>query len=243
MRCGLSPSVLENHSLTQAFALLRDPALNFLEGAPREERAEFRRTVVSLVLATDMAKHFEVLSAWKAHLLSQALGGVDAEQARSPTAAAGRRAGPVAGAAPSGAPAQPLTPDERRLYLMSALKRAPLRALEGELLNGSAARRAQFADLSNAARPRALHVEWCRRVNDEFWSQGDEERRLRLPVSPVCDRSTANVPESTAGFLNFLAIPLMQAWASRFPGARPLAQTAEENLAYWEAQPRPPKAP
>lgn len=66
-------------------------------------------------------------------------------------------------------------------------------------------------DLSHAALPQELHLQWSRRVTQEFLDQGDEECRLGLPVSPLCDRSTlTDLGKSQRGFIEFVCLPLYE---------------------------------
>lgn len=67
------------------------------------------------------------------------------------------------------------------------------------------------------------HLEWSVRIREEYYQQvcarvcpasclrqGDEERSLDLPISPLCDREElANFSKTQCGFLNFVVIPLM----------------------------------
>eukprot|EP00899_Mesostigma_viride_P017711 jgi/Mesvir1/25941/Mv20935-RA.1 len=54
----------------------------------------------------------------------------------------------------------------------------------------------KVADIGHAAKPLAIHQEWSRRVNEEFYLQGDAERAAGLLVSPFMDRYHNNVPKS-----------------------------------------------
>ena len=59
-------SVAENQSLYQALRLLEeDPKANFTVGLSQAHCKEMRNLVVSIVLATDMSKHFEILTQFK----------------------------------------------------------------------------------------------------------------------------------------------------------------------------------
>eukprot|EP01105_Mastigella_eilhardi_P003890 TRINITY_DN1507_c0_g1_i2.p1 TRINITY_DN1507_c0_g1~~TRINITY_DN1507_c0_g1_i2.p1 ORF type:complete len:276 (+),score=27.19 TRINITY_DN1507_c0_g1_i2:191-1018(+) len=59
-------SVLENWHASQAFELLLSrPEFNFTANFPEDMYQEFRALVVQLVLATDMAKHVEILGMWR----------------------------------------------------------------------------------------------------------------------------------------------------------------------------------
>lgn len=44
---------------------------------------------------------------------------------------------------------------------------------------------------------------------DEFFLQGDKERDLGLPFSPLCDRNNTLVAESQIGFIEFIVEPSM----------------------------------
>lgn len=45
---------------------------------------------------------------------------------------------------------------------------------------------------------------------EEFFRQGDKERELGLPFSPLCDRNNTLVAESQIGFIEFIVEPSMQ---------------------------------
>lgn len=55
-------SVNENMHAATAFQLLRRPACNFLAGLDADDYRFVRRTVIGIVLATDMASHAELLA-------------------------------------------------------------------------------------------------------------------------------------------------------------------------------------
>ena len=55
-------SVLEHHHLEAAFTLLHTPGYNFLRQLPRADYREFRATVIAMVCATDLKRHFEYIS-------------------------------------------------------------------------------------------------------------------------------------------------------------------------------------
>ena len=52
------------------------------------------------------------------------------------------------------------------------------------------------ADLSNPTKPLELYHKWVARVMEEFFRQGDRERALGLDVSPMCDRTSANIEKT-----------------------------------------------
>ena len=55
------------------------------------------------------------------------------------------------------------------------------------------------ADISNPAKPWDIHNRWTTRIMEEFFQQGDREKQLSLPPSPLCDRNTTSIPESQLG--------------------------------------------
>lgn len=64
-------SVLESHHASMTFRVLKNPDCNILENLSEEQLKELRRSVISLVLATDMANHFEYFSKFQHHLNTQ----------------------------------------------------------------------------------------------------------------------------------------------------------------------------
>uniref|UniRef100_A0A1I8F9G3 Phosphodiesterase n=1 Tax=Macrostomum lignano TaxID=282301 RepID=A0A1I8F9G3_9PLAT len=73
----------------------------------------------------------------------------------------------------------------------------------------------------------ALSSQWVTRVMEEFFSQGDREKALGLPVSPMCCRETANVEMS---FIDFIVHPLWEAWTELVhPDAEHILNTLEGN--------------
>jgi CheY-like chemotaxis protein len=64
-------SVLENHHSSLTFRVLRNSECNILESLNDDQFKELRRSIISLVLATDMANHFEYISKFQHHLENQ----------------------------------------------------------------------------------------------------------------------------------------------------------------------------
>jgi hypothetical protein len=67
------------------------------------------------------------------------------------------------------------------------------------------------ADIGHAAKSIELHEKWCRRVVEEFYTQGDIEKKLGLPVSMYCDRETTDISKSQVGFIKNIVLPLFNA--------------------------------
>ena len=67
------------------------------------------------------------------------------------------------------------------------------------------------ADISNVTKGREYCLWWTKNVVDEFFTQGDLEAQLQLPVTPFMDRSKACIPKQQLGFYNFIARPMYEA--------------------------------
>ncbi|XP_076749337.1 uncharacterized protein LOC143422515 isoform X2 [Xylocopa sonorina] len=93
------------------------------------------------------------------------------------------------------------------------------------------------ADISNPCRPWDISRKWSHKVCEEFFRQGDYERRLNLPVTPLCDRHTTSIPKIQAGFFKFVVTPLYEEW-HRFLGdglSVSLMKHLRDNQKKWEA--------
>jgi len=92
------------------------------------------------------------------------------------------------------------------------------------------------ADLSNPAKPGDIVLKWTRRVLAEFWAQGDEEKRLGLPLSPLCDREAEQwaVPKGQLGFINFVVLPLYTPLRSLIPEVQEALDNLKRTVAFWE---------
>ena len=64
-----------------------------------------------------------------------------------------------------------------------------------------------FSDISNPAKPNKISNEWTKRVYEEFFIQGDLEKKKGLRVSMFCDRETTNINKAMIGFINFVVLP------------------------------------
>lgn len=64
-------------------------------------------------------------------------------------------------------------------------------------------------DIAHPAKRWDLHHRWTELLLEEFFRQGDRERELGLPFSPLCDRNNTLVAESQIGFIEFIVEPSM----------------------------------
>jgi len=66
-----------------------------------------------------------------------------------------------------------------------------------------------MADLGHCARPWDIHKHLVAGLEVEFFSQGDRERELGLPVMPLMDRTRDNLASAQDFFLGQLVLPLL----------------------------------
>jgi len=90
-----------------------------------------------------------------------------------------------------------------------------------------------LCDVSNPLKPWEISSRLAALVSDEFFAQGDEEKRLGLPVGMLNDREKVSRSGSEHGFINFLVAPLTFATVSNFPMLHPLAVQMSSNLQEW----------
>lgn len=161
-------SCLEHMHCAITFGLLASKGTNFLNVLSFGDFASFRRTVVPMILDTDLARHFQSLSAFQQEFPEKAAPGED-------------------------------TPKRRQMLLGLVLK---------------------ACDVGASAKPFAIHAKWAAKINAEFYLQGDKERELGLPTSPLCDRSAGNISASQKGFYSFFVKPLFTALAGHLRSLR-----------------------
>ena len=71
-------------------------------------------------------------------------------------------------------------------------------------------------------------------LSEEFWRQGDLEKKKNLPVSFLCDRDQINIPQSQKGFINGFIIPTFENLVSVFPSLKFTLDNANNNLKEWQ---------
>ncbi|GLC67880.1 hypothetical protein PLESTF_000618600 [Pleodorina starrii] len=333
-------SPLENHHCAASFAVLKHSELDVTAGMSAAEKAGFRKTVIDLVMSTDMKQHFSILSHFNTvHRLAAysqqqqqqqqqqqsqqsqsqhgpgqgqgqgqagAHGGAQQGQQQQQqqgqghhqpapgegTAGGGGGTGAEgggggggglagshsvsiqlvsnngtggAGASPAPRMSSALSPHaleevvvlETKDGAASAAAVAP--STTGSVATTAAAATATAAAASTAPRPvddteRLLSLQlalkcadignlgrelecykrWVYGLEEEFFRQGDKERELGLPISPLSDRTKQGVSKSQTGFFDFVALPLVHAMAAAFPGAQPLLRAFLDNYNHWK---------
>lgn len=94
----------------------------------------------------------------------------------------------------------------------------------------------KVSDISNVSRPFDFANKWCDILNEEFFRQGDNEKKLGLGLSsPLNDRDNADKPKGQIGFYNFICLPLYNVVKRIFPGLSVNAEAVADNLKQWVA--------
>mmetsp|Transcript_21470 Transcript_21470/g.35503 ORF Transcript_21470/g.35503 Transcript_21470/m.35503 type:complete len:777 (+) Transcript_21470:186-2516(+) len=101
----------------------------------------------------------------------------------------------------------------------------------------------KVADMGNPGRKCPIYLKWAQNVMDEFYIQGDKEKERGLPVSSFMDRSNPQAKQCQTAFLDFLVLPMLNVWASVFPGSSFLLRNALDNREYWSLNDKIPPPP
>lgn len=68
------------------------------------------------------------------------------------------------------------------------------------------------ADLGNPCRPWMISRVWSNLICDEFYRMGQIERRLGVPLTPVCQRDKTSIAGIQTDFFRYIVLPLLELW-------------------------------
>jgi len=220
-------SVLENFHAAVTFSVLLRPNTQIFTSLELVQFTAFRRLVVELILVTDLKVHFSQVADFRLRLtdpefglapVSKEMGGEDGDEESSLCGQERNGSGTLAASAEE---AEKIRVEGIRLVLKMLIK---------------------AADLGHSAKTWAVHQEWSLKITEEFHTQGDEERRLGLPVAPMNNREGFDLAESQRGFLKFLCLPLWTEVAHldepqhAGDGFGDVLTACKDNLAKWQEQ-------
>ncbi|XP_064618530.1 high affinity cAMP-specific and IBMX-insensitive 3',5'-cyclic phosphodiesterase 8B-like isoform X3 [Lineus longissimus] len=203
-------AVLESHHAALAFQLTgKDDRVNIFKNLDRDDYRAIRQTIIDMVLATEMQKHFEHLSKFVNNIVKVYCKDTD-DSASVQSGAAGD---PLT---ESPSPNNGLsTPENRGLIRRMLIK---------------------CADISNPTRPLEMCQEWARRISEEYFNQTDDERSRGLPIMmPVFDRKTCSIPKSQISFIDYFLTDMFNAW-DEFSDCPELMTCLQTNYVYWKQQ-------
>ena len=90
------------------------------------------------------------------------------------------------------------------------------------------------ADLAHNTKLFNISLQWVELLSNEFWLQGDKEKSMNLPVSFLCERTNADIPNSQVGFIKGFIIPTFDVLVQMFPSLNYTVDNAKNNLYQWE---------
>lgn len=95
------------------------------------------------------------------------------------------------------------------------------------------------SDLGYFGKEKDLHIRWSNLAVEEFFLQGDMEKKLSLPVSTYCDRLTTSVPKCQIGLIRHICFPLYEVWC-KFLESEVVEQTVldriKSNMMLWQGR-------
>lgn len=92
------------------------------------------------------------------------------------------------------------------------------------------------SDLSASAKPWEVQSETVKGIFEEFYEQGDAERRAGKTPMAMMDRTQPDMQASSQlGFLNGICIPCYTLLYRLVPETKPLLSMCQENLARWQS--------
>lgn len=149
-------SVLERMHIAELYRILSKQEFDVFSTMEIAERTECRKIIIGMILATDLARHFQRISVLKTKTFAMS--------------------------------------EEAQGFELALLMETML----------------MLADLGHTTKPFAYHETWAQRISEEFFRQGEAEKSNDLPISPLCDRTQANLPRSQVTFLTLVATPLFE---------------------------------
>ncbi|XP_059156057.1 dual specificity calcium/calmodulin-dependent 3',5'-cyclic nucleotide phosphodiesterase 1B-like isoform X2 [Physella acuta] len=184
-------SILENHHLRVGLRMLAE--FKILNALDKDKFQEFKFMLTTMILSTDMANHFLLITNVKLMLLTS-------------------------------------TKCKSRIRIQRIMM---------FMLHA--------ADISNPAKPWNVHKVWVSLLCEEFFAQGDKEKELKLPVSPNCDRLTANIATLQIGFAQTFGKETFEVLDSMvekeltnaglvYNGYKPWQECLEENMQKWNGK-------
>ena len=178
-------SILERMHLAEAFKLMRSEGQTILQNLNIDEYLLFRKLVISMVLATDLAQHLQMVT--KLQNLKKS----STEESDSMLL---------------------LTADET-MVLEVAIK---------------------AADIGHSAKTWELHKVWSDRICEEFFQQGDEEKKLGLTISPFMNRLTPQTAKNQVGFFDYIVLPLYNSMTDVYSSLEIIRGKVKSNYDIWK---------
>jgi len=89
------------------------------------------------------------------------------------------------------------------------------------------------ADIGNPMKPWPIAKQLAFLCLDEFFAQGDMEKKAGIPVQMLNDREKVNPPNSQIGFIEFVIAPMAEKVVTLFPQLDGIAEDLSQNVQNW----------
>ena len=119
--------------------------------------------------------------------------------------------------------------------MSAALEKGPVDLADDEIRMKAKALMMTGADLCAISKPTETQPLTVEKLYDEFYMQGDEEKKRGLTPLPMMDRDTVkDQPKQQIGFIDFICLPLYTTLAKVLPETAPLLEDCRRNREYWQ---------
>jgi len=207
-------SPLENMHCARLFEIVSVPKSNIFRDMPKQQFQEVRKICIDAILHTDNAQHFAMIKE------IQMLYEVNSEILDGSRVFFND------------------DPDEfPTKEAVECFRQPESRKLLVKLL-------LHVSDISNSMKPFRICRIWAWQVLEEFFMQGDAEKKLGVPIQALNDREKVNRAFSQIGFIEFLVSPLLYVVIKVLP---PMDSNAEQMLQnvktwhqHWLSETKPP---
>ena len=197
-------SCLENFHLAKLFTTIRKNETNIFEKLSSQDYKKIRKRMISEILATDMAIHGKVLNNIRSKIPDHLLQEKDNKEENN---------------------------NIKKFELISDINNEETTNEEKQALFDYFI---HSADLGHNTKIFDISLKWVELLSNEFWLQGDKERKMNLNISFLCDRDTTNVPKSQVGFIGGFIIPTYNYLVVMFPTLSYTVENAKNNLNRWQ---------
>jgi hypothetical protein len=199
-------SCLENFHLAKLFRTLRKDETNIFEKLSSQDFKKIRKKMISEILATDMAIHGKVLNNIRSKIPESLL---QENNNTHITTANGHK----------------------KFELITDINNEMTTNEEQQALFDYFI---HSADLAHNTKKFKISLRWVELLSNEFWIQGDKEKKMNLSVSFLCDRNNTDVPKSQVGFIGGFVIPTFNFLIIMFPSLSFTVENAKNNIKEWQ---------
>ncbi|CAG8458655.1 6730_t:CDS:2 [Paraglomus brasilianum] len=219
--CDLTNELITKHNLFGNVHLCPTENYGF---DPEHTDASLRQLIKKTILATDMAFHFGLLVEMDS-MFEQACSSEDSEEEFDNSCPASSDGS----ASSSPISPSPLSSTSSIDSFFTSLPYTNLITLDANQRELLCKVLLHAADLSNTVRPWDISKRWSDLVVEEFFNQGDLEKKNNLPVSPNMDREQAHQCQISLRFGDFVVKPYFEAFAAFLNPAKVFLDTLKSN--------------